>query len=265
MTYTADVGSRFGLLRRFLRAEASGGVLLLLATISALVLANSPWGTSYAEFWETELAIGVGRFELSESLLHWINDGLMAVFFFLIGLEIKRELLVGELASPRRAMLPAAAAGGVLLPAAIYLAVNWGGTGMHGWGIPMATDPAFALGLMALLGSRAPIALRVFLTALAIVDDIAAVLVIALFYTDDLSLSALGGAAAVLVVLIAANRGGIRRSSVYGVLGVGLWLAFLQSGVHTTIAGVLLAMTIPARTRIIPRSSWRGARPSLTT
>jgi NhaA family Na+:H+ antiporter len=190
-----------------------------------------------------------------------VNDGLMAVFFFLVGLEIKRELLFGELASPSRAALPVIAAfGGAVVPALVYLAFNAGGEHAHGWGVPMATDIAFALGVLALLGSRAPVGLRIFLTALAIVDDLLAVLVIAVFYSSGLSPVALAAAAAVLVALVVANRLGVRRPLVYAVLGVGLWVAILQSGIHATIAGVLLAMTIPARTRIDRTAFVGGAR-----
>jgi len=188
----------------------------------------------------------------------------MAVFFFVVGLEIKRELLVGELASPRQAALPAVAAlGGVLVPAGIYALLNRGTVGAQGWGIPMATDIAFALGVLALLGDRIPLGLKVFLTALAIVDDIAAVLVIAVFYTTQVTWAALGAAAVILVVLIAANRLGARRPVVYAVLGLALWLAVFESGVHATVAGVLLALTIPANTRIDPRAFLDRSRATL--
>ncbi|HEX2035187.1 MAG TPA: Na+/H+ antiporter NhaA [Chloroflexota bacterium] len=237
--------------RKFAHQEASGGVLLLLCTVLALVWANSPWADGYAALWHTPVTVGVGGFELSEDLLHWINDGLMAVFFFVVGLEIKRELLVGELASPRRAALPiAAAVGGMLVPAALYALLNAGTEGARGWGVPMATDIAFALGVLALLGSRVPVALKVFVTALAVVDDIGAVLVIALFYTPSLVWPALMWAAACLAGLVALNRLGVRRPLPYGLLGVALWLATFQSGIHATVAGVLLAITIPARSRI---------------
>jgi NhaA family Na+:H+ antiporter len=248
--------------REFSRREASGGVLLMVAALVALVWANSPFADSYAGLWETRLTIGVGDLALSKPLLLWINDGLMAVFFLVVGLEIKREVLVGELATSRKAMLPiAAAVGGALLPALLFVLIAGGDPeAIRGWGVPMATDIAFALGVLALLGSRAPVGLRIFLTALAIVDDLLAVLVIAVFYSSGLSPVALAAAAAVLVALVVANRLGVRRPLVYAVLGVGLWVAILQSGIHATIAGVLLAMTIPARTRIDRTAFVEGAR-----
>ena len=237
--------------RAFTSSSASGGVLLMAAAAVALVWANSPWADTYTDLWSTKLTITVGGITFSESLLHWVNDALMAIFFLVVGLEIKREMLVGELASPRRAALPiAAAVGGAILPALIFLAIVGGGTAARGWGVPMATDIAFALGVLALLGRRAPLGLRIFVTAFAIVDDLLAVLVIALFYTADLSLPALAAAGVVLAVLVAANRLGVRRPLAYAVLGVVLWLAIFNSGIHATVAGVLLALTIPASTRI---------------
>ena len=237
--------------RQFTRIQASGGILLLLATVLALVWANSPWSDSYFELWETYLSISLGDLALKESLLHWVNDGLMVIFFFLVGLEIKREILVGELASFKRAALPLmAAVGGMVLPALIYVLFNAGGEGQAGWGIPMATDIAFMLGILAILGSRVPISLKIFFTALAIADDLGAVIVIALFYSGEIEAVALVVAAVILAVLIVLNRAGVRRPLPYVLLGIGLWLAFLESGLHPTIAGVLLAMTIPARTQI---------------
>jgi NhaA family Na+:H+ antiporter len=237
--------------QRFAHIESSGGILLLACTVVALAWANSPWVDSYHRLWETPLTLGIPGRELTLSLHHWINDGLMAVFFFLVGLEIKREMLVGELASARQAALPIAGAlGGMLVPAGLYALVNAGGPGAPGWGIPMATDIAFALGVLALLGPRVPLGLKVFLTALAIVDDIGAVLVIAFFYTAELSWTALGVGAVLLVALGVCNSVGVRHAAVYALLGVALWGSFLASGIHATIAGVLLAMTIPSRTRI---------------
>jgi NhaA family Na+:H+ antiporter len=245
----------------FAHKQSSGGILLIAATLVALVWANSPWGESYAALWHTKLTVGLGEYSLSKDLTHWINDGLMAVFFLVVGLEIKREVLVGELSSVRGAALPVAAAlGGAVVPALIYLAINAGTEGSAGWGIPMATDIAFALGVLALLGEKAPVALKVFLTALAIVDDIVAVLVIALFYTSDISWGALGVGGIFLVALVVANLIGVGRTLVYAVLGVGLWLAFLLSGVHATIAGVLLAFTVPASSFIDPGAFLQRAR-----
>ena len=237
--------------RQFARIQASGGILLLLATVLALLWANSPWSDSYFELWETYLSISLGDLTLKESLLHWVNDGLMVIFFFLVGLEIKREILVGELASFKRAALPLmGGVGGMVLPALIYALFNAGGEGQAGWGIPMATDIAFMLGILAVLGSRVPISLKVFFTALAIADDLGAVVVIALFYSGEIQAVALVVAAVILVVLIVLNRAGVRRPLPYVLLGIGLWLAFLESGLHPTIAGVLLAITIPARIQI---------------
>ncbi len=234
--------------RQFAQIQASGGILLLLATVLAMVWANSPWSDSYFGLWETYLSFSLGDQYLKHTLLHWVNDGLMVIFFFLVGLEIKREILVGELASFKRAALPLmGAVGGMVAPALIYALLNAGGEGQSGWGIPMATDIAFMLGLLALMGSRVPISLKIFFTALAIADDLGAVLVIALFYSGEIQTVALVAAAAILAVLIVLNRLGARRPLPYALLGIGLWLAFLESGLHPTIAGVLLAMTIPAR------------------
>ena len=236
---------------RFARLESAGGIVLIACTLVAVAWANSPWAEAYHHLWETHLAVSLGPFALDYTLHHWINDGLMAVFFFAVGLEIKREVLVGELASPRQAALPiAGAVGGMLVPALIYAALNFGGAGAAGWGIPMATDIAFALGVLALLGPRTPLALKVFLAALAIADDLGAVLVIALFYTAEISLASLGVGLAGLALLTVANRMGARRPWVYVCVGLVVWVAFLKSGVHATVAGVLLAVTIPARTRI---------------
>jgi len=239
--------------QEFMAGQAAGGILLLACALVALAWANSPWAAGYTSLWQTRVSIGAGAFQLAKPLVLWVNDGLMAVFFFVVGLEIKREVLVGELASPRQAVLPvAAAAGGMVLPAAFYLAFNAGTPAAAGWGIPMATDIAFALGVLALLGPGVPLALKVFLTALAIVDDLGAVLVIALFYTEQLAWGWLGTGAAVLALLAALNRLHARHPLPYLTLGAVLWLAFLKSGVHATVAGVLLAMTIPIRTRISP-------------
>ncbi|HEX9838019.1 MAG TPA: Na+/H+ antiporter NhaA [Anaerolineales bacterium] len=238
-------------LQEFLQQEASSGILLLVFTLIALIWSNSAWNESYHSFWENKLTFGYGDHELSKPLLLWINDGLMAIFFFVVGLEIKREILIGELASFRKAILPVAAAiGGMVFPAIIYIAFNQDTIGRSGWGIPMATDIAFALGVLALLGKNVPVSLKVFLTAVAVVDDLGAVLIIAIFYTTEIAWISLGIAAVLLVLLAICNMLGVRNLLVYSILGIGLWLAFLSSGVHATVAGVLLAMTIPSRARI---------------
>jgi Na+:H+ antiporter, NhaA family len=247
--------------QEFAHTEASGGVLLLAFTVVALVWANSPWSHSYHELWHTTVTAGFGKYVLAKPLELWINDGLMAVFFFVVGLEIKREILTGELSSPRQAALPiAAAVGGMAVPALLYFAFNAGTPEVSGWGIPMATDIAFALGVLALVGKGVPDALKVFLTALAIVDDLGAVLVIALFYTSEISLAALGAGCGFLLLMALANVSGVRNPLVYWLLGGAVWLAFLLSGVHATIAGVLGAMTIPARSLIDEKSFVEGGR-----
>src|SRR5271165_1440050 len=238
---------------RFAKMEAAGGILLLTCTLVALVWANSPWSASYEHFGHAHAFVGFEDRRLAESLHFWINDGLMAFFFFLVGLEIKREVLIGELASFRQAALPmSAAVGGVIVPALIYWAINRGLPSAAGWGVPMATDIAFALGIMALLGSRVPASLKLFLAALAIVDDIIAVLVIALFYTSTISWTHLATAGLCLIIALMANKLGITSTIIYALIGVALWLAMLHSGVHATLAGVLLAFTIPARTQLNP-------------
>ena len=235
----------------FAKLEASGGILLIACTLIALAWANSPWSASYFSLWHTKLTFGFGGKNLSEELHFWINDGLMAIFFLLVGLEIKREALIGELASWRKAALPLfAALGGMLIPAGCYFLLNRTGPGAAGWGVPMATDIAFALGVLALLGDRVPTPLKVFLAALAIADDIGAVLVIAFFYTAEISWISLAVAGAFLLALVVMNRMGARHPLIYITLGLGLWVAFLHSGIHATVAGVLLALTIPTHRRI---------------
>jgi Na+:H+ antiporter, NhaA family len=232
---------------RFLQVEAASGGVLLACTILALVLANSPWAGAVADFWHTEAGVVLGGFELKETLGHWINDGLMTIFFFLVGLEIKRELVAGELREPRKAALPiVAAVGGMVVPAGVYLLLG-ATTAPRGWGVPMATDIAFVVGFLALLGRRVPPGLKVLLLSLAIVDDIGAVLVIAIFYSNNLSFLALGLGAAGFGLLFLLRRLGVRSVAVYVFLGAAIWLAFLKSGVHPTIAGVLLGLCTPSR------------------
>ncbi|MBU1039636.1 MAG: Na+/H+ antiporter NhaA [Proteobacteria bacterium] len=235
---------------RFFKTSASGGLVLLACTAIAMVWANSPWSASYSQFREVPLSLGFADQTLSLSLKHWVNDGVMAVFFFVVGLEIKRELLVGELSTARKALLPIVAAiGGMLAPAALYLVFNSGTPHAAGWGVPITTDIAFALGILSLFGRRVPVSLKVFLTAVAIADDMSAVLVIALFYTANLSLSQLGLGLALLALMAAANALGVRKPLVYLLLGVGAWLLFFHSGVHATVSGVIAAMAIPARSK----------------
>jgi Na+:H+ antiporter, NhaA family len=235
-------------LREFLDTEVAGGLVLLAATTVALVWANSPWSSAYAALWETELAFEVGQWTLALDLRHWVNDGLMALFFFVVGLEIKRELAVGELRSARSAALPVIAAlGGMVLPALVFLAVNVGGDGARGWGIPMATDIAFALGVLALFGSRVPAGLKVLLLSVAIVDDIGAIVVIAAFYSGGLAWAPLAAAVGLLAVIAVLHRLGVVWWPVHVLLGVGVWLATYASGVHATIAGVALGLLMPTR------------------
>ncbi len=253
-----------GPFQRFFSTNASGGLLLLASTAVALVWANSPWAAAYHHLWETTFNIGTPTFGLTLPLHAWVNDALMAIFFFLVGLEIKREVLVGELSTRRSATLPVAAAlGGMVVPALLFASVNAGGPGASGWGVPMATDIAFALGILALLGDRVPASLRIFLAALAIADDLGAVLVIAFFYTRAINWGALAAAGVVLLVLMALNRAGARRPTTYALLGVVLWVFMLKSGIHATIAGVLLALTVPARTRISEDEFLASAEASL--
>jgi NhaA family Na+:H+ antiporter len=237
--------------QEFFRTEAAGGALLVLCACAALVAANSGWADAYHHLWQTTFSVSVAGHGLSLTVHQWINDGLMAVFFLLVGLEIKREALAGELAAPRQAALPIAAAiGGMAVPAVIYVLTSGGGIASRGWAIPMATDIAFALGTLALVAPRAPGGLKIFLAALAIVDDMGAVLVIALFYTSAIAWGALAIAGIILLLLIGLNALRIRSLTPYLALGLGLWFYVHESGVHATIAGVLLAFTIPTRTRI---------------
>jgi len=231
----------------FMQMEAASGILLLFAAVSAILVANSPLAGLYDGLLDVTVAIQVGALEIRKPLLLWINDGLMAVFFFLIGLELKREVLEGELSSVSQVVLPGLGAlGGMLVPAAIYAWLNWGDrVALDGWAIPVATDIAFALALLSVFGARVPVALKIFLMTLAIFDDLAAIVIIALFYSGDLSLGALVMAAIVLTTAVALNRLGVRRTSAYILLGAVLWTAVLKSGVHATLAGVLIAFCVP--------------------
>jgi Na+:H+ antiporter, NhaA family len=231
----------------FLKVEAAGGIVLLFAAVVALVWANSPWAGTYEALWHTEVTLRLGPFELSEDLRHWVNDALMVIFFFVVGLEIKYEIVSGELRDPRAASVPIVAAfGGMAVPALIYAGLNAGGDGAVGWGIPMATDIAFAVGVLGLLGRRIPAPARVFLLTLAIVDDIGAIAVIAVFYTADLSMAWLGVAVLLVLVMLGLRALRVWSMSVYVVTGVGVWFATFQSGVHATIAGVVLGLMAPA-------------------
>jgi len=233
-------------LQDFLHDEAAGGIVLVVGAVVAVVWANSPVSDSYSSFWGQYLTIGWGPAAITEDLQHWVNDGLMAIFFFVVGLEIKRELAIGELRDPRAAALPAAAAiGGVVVPAVIFVALTSGAAGA-GWGIPMATDIAFAVGVLALLGDRVPSGAKLLLLSVAIVDDIIAITVIALFYTDTVSLAWLGGAVAGLGLVVALRALGVTAIWPYAVVGVAVWVATLESGVHATIAGVALGLLTPA-------------------
>ena len=230
----------------FIHAQTTTGMILMFMTLLALILANSPLTESYAHFFHTKVDLNVGSWELSHTIHHWINDGLMAIFFFIIGLEIKREVLVGELSNMKVAILPILSAiGGMAFPALIYLSITSGTEGVNGWGIPMATDIAFAISALVLLGKRIPTALVTFLVALAIVDDLGAVLVIALFYTEQIHLLPLALAGGAFLILVAFNRFGIHMILPYFIVGLFLWFFMLESGVHATIAGVIAALAIP--------------------
>lgn len=246
---------------RFFSTETAGAIVLLAAAVTALLAANTALRIPYEELWSSVAGIRIGSYSIEMSLEHWVSDGLMAFFFLVMGLEIKRQLLVGDLSTPRRAALPAVAAvGGMLVPAAIYLIVNAGGPAQHGWGVPMATDIAFAVGVLALLGSRIPESVKVFLVALAIADDVGAILVIAAFYSSGLSWGWLGLAGVVLLALFALNRARVDSLVPYLLLGGVLWFALLNSGVHATLAGVLLALTIPSTSRLTPTEFTNHAR-----
>ena len=237
--------------QRFLHTESAGGILLIFFTLLAMLWANSPWAESYFALWEQKLSIGFGGWALSKALILWVNDGLMAIFFFLVGLEIKREVLIGELSSVKKASLPFfAAVGGMIIPALLFLLLQQGKAGASGWGIPMATDIAFSLGILSLLGKRVPLSMKIFLTAFAIVDDIGAVLVIALFYSNEIYLTALYIAFGLYAVLLILNFFNVKKKTPYLLLGIVIWYFFLKSGLHPTIAGIMVAFTIPISSRI---------------
>jgi len=248
--------------QQFIHTEGASGRLLLGAAIIALIWANSPWSDSYARLWDYHVSLDLGFIHVDESLRHWVNDALMAIFFFLVTLEVKREITRGELSTRQKAAFPVAAAiGGMVVPAAVYLAFNAGTEFSHGWGVPMATDIAFALGALALLGRGAPPALVTFLLALAVVDDIGAIAVIAVFYTETLNLGAAMIALALIGAVVAAQRLGLRAIPAYVVIGAALWLATLESGVHATIAGVALGALTPSKPNLDIRNFYESALP----
>lgn len=247
--------------QEFIRNQKTASVLLLLSTTTALIIANSPLADAYHALIETRMGFVLGDDDLTMSLQHWVNDGLMALFFFILGLEMKRELLVGELRDAARALpVFAAAIGGMLVPALLFYATNHTGNATQGWAIPMATDTAFAIGVLALLGNRVPPGLTTFLLALAIIDDMGAVLVIALFYSDAINLQYLSTAAILLIILMIMNLLGIRRPVIYFAGGGLVWLAMLGSGIHATLAGILVAMIVPARPKRSTRAFVRRSR-----
>ena len=241
----------FSRIQEFIRLETSGGVVLMIAAIFAMIIANTPLSATYDLILGTYIKVGIGNFEIAKPAILWINDGLMAIFFFLVGLEIKREVLAGELSSFDKAILPIMAAiGGMAVPGIIFAIVNWGTPeNLNGWAIPTATDIAFALGILALIGSRAPIALKIFLLAIAIIDDLGAIVIIAIFYTSELSINALSISMIGFAAAIALNRLGIQRTAPYLLVGIIMWVFVLKSGVHATLAGVLIAFTIPLKAK----------------
>ncbi|RRV06834.1 Na+/H+ antiporter NhaA [Pseudomonas sp. v388] len=242
---------------RFFQLEAAGGLLLIAAAVLALIINNSPLSWLYSAFLDIPIIAQLGALKIAKPLLLWINDGLMVLFFLVIGLEVKREVLEGHLSSPSRVILPGAAAiGGMVVPALIYIALNQGSpAALDGWAIPMATDIAFALGILALLGKRVPVSLKLFLMTLAIIDDLGAIIVIALVYTRELSVLSLILAGVAVAILIGMNRAGVTRVAAYLLVGVVLWICVLKSGIHATLAGVVLAFCIPHRVRGTPHSA----------
>jgi Na+:H+ antiporter, NhaA family len=248
---------------KFIKRFAGGGILLMIVTFVALVWANSPLMELYNHVWDSDFALAIGSHELHKSLLHWINDGLMVIFFFVVGLEIKREFVAGELRSVKQALFPIIAAiGGMIVPIILFNSFSLTGEAAKGWGIPMATDIAFSLAILAVLGSRVPLSLKIFLTALAIVDDLGAILIIAVFYSHQIYWMYLFFAFVLLLLLVLANYLDIQNLHLYTIVGLGIWFLFLKSGIHPTIAGVLIAFTIPARPKIkintlMPKIKWR--------
>ncbi|WAC14955.1 Na+/H+ antiporter NhaA [Dyadobacter pollutisoli] len=246
---------------KFIHQEFTGGIILFVCVIIAIIWVNSPWAESYHHLWETRLMVGFSRYVFNQPLHIWINDGLMAIFFFVIGLELKREFMAGELSSLKKASLPMMAAlGGMLVPAFIYFVLNRGLGSQGGWGIPMATDIAFALALLSMAGDHIPNSVKVFLSALAVADDLGAVLVIAFFYTAHIAFAPLAIAGIFLAVLMIGNLMGVRGTIFYLIIGIAVWAGFLFSGVHATIAGVLVAFTMPARTKINEKDYVRNVR-----
>jgi NhaA family Na+:H+ antiporter len=259
--YPAEIVSREPAPNRLISLVTSGNFLLLVGAVIAFAWANSPWAASYAALLETRLRLGPVGSPLDLPLITWVNDGLMVLFFLLVGLELKKEIVHGELSQPRKAMLAIfGALGGMLVPAAIYALFNHGGPAAHGWGIPMATDIAFALACLSILGSRIPLGIRVFVTALAIVDDLGAIVVIALFYSEGLNLMALALVAGLTVLALILNRRGVRSLVPFLLIGLGIWYCLLLSGVHASIGGVLLAFTIPLSNRVSSREPARLER-----
>ncbi len=241
----------FSRIQEFIKLETSGGVVLMIAAIFAMIIANTALSANYDLILGTYIKVGIGNFEIAKPAILWINDGLMAIFFFLVGLEIKREVLAGELSSFDKAILPIMAAiGGMAVPGIIFAIVNWGTpVNLTGWAIPTATDIAFALGILALIGSRAPIALKIFLLAIAIIDDLGAIVIIAIFYTSELSINALAISMLGFAAAVVLNRMGIQRTAPYLLVGIVMWVFVLKSGVHATLAGVLIAFTIPLKAK----------------
>lgn len=249
---------------KFIRLETSSSIILFVATLSALVLANSPISDDFLGFWNNYITISIPGLELSKPILKWINDGLMAIFFFLIGLEIKREIISGELSQFKKASLPVfAAVGGMIVPALLFTLLNSGQPGSEGWGIPIAADIAFSLGILKLLGNRVPVGLKVFLMAFAIIDDLGAVLVIAFFYSSNLIWAYIGIGLSIVIVLIILSKLGFYSKYLFWVLGITVWVLFLKSGIHATIAGVLLALTIPLKRKTNTRAFYKNGKESL--